>query len=188
MKNTTVLYSRTWLRVFYHNIEFGSFPEDKSLCRVSDREGMFNAIGKLNDIFKINGKYEFMLDYKENGSIVWQQALLPTEIKKENTSDVEGLKILFNNPGFSYFAGLKISNVNSSCFDGSSRDLTNHRYSVGIMQGDSIPGYLDQNANGFNVKEVALWIRIPSERLTMKSCRQFSISSLLLAYISISSQ
>ena len=179
MKNTCSRYSRSWLKVFHHKNETGFFPEDKSLCLISNEEGKFNQVGKLNDLFKINGVYEFMLDYKEHGNIVWQQSVLPTEIKKENTEDVPGLKILFNRKNFSCFAGLKMSNISNSCFDGSNSALGNFRYSIGTIsyQNYAIPGPLSSNG-GIDLSEVILWIRVPSGRVTQKSCKHFSFSKI----------
>ena len=186
MRNISQRYSRNWVRVFYHRYSAGYFPADKSLCQISNEEGRFNSIGKLNDLFKINGVYEFMLDYKENGSIVWQQSVLPTEIKKETLDNVPGLKILYNHRNFKHFSGLKESNTSNSCFDGSNAELENFRFSIGTIyfRDYGIPGPLI--TDGVNVEEVILWIRVPSQRFTIKSCKRslfFNIALINLLVI-----
>lgn len=174
-------YSRTWLKVFHHKIESGFFSKDRSLCLVSNENGKFNMLGNLNSRFKINGKYEFMIDYEEKGNIVWKQTLLPTEISKENTSDVLGFKVIYNKNNLTRFSGLKISHLTSnSCFDGSNFEIDNFRYSIGTIDFDptTIPGPVNQNGNVINVNKVIVWIRVPNIIFTLKSCRYFSITKL----------
>ena len=170
--------------IFHHKYQNNFFPNDKSLCKISKEAERFNSIGKLSNLFKNNGVYEFMLDYLDVGNIVWQQSVLPTEIIKTSTENVPGFKILFNLKNFVKFTGLKTSNVVYSCFDGSSYSLDNFRYSIGTIYyvGNAIPGPFNQNYNTVDVNEVILWIRSRIGITNMSSSR-FSFSRLCIVVI-----
>ena len=160
---TKYQYWRNWLLIFHHNIDKGHFSPDKSDCYESNIPGKYSAIGLINELFKINEYYEFLLEYPENGSIVWKQKISPmnfTETSIEN--DDIGLDILYNRHNFAYFKGIMKSS-SSSCFDCDNYKLSNFWYSIGLINtGHSkIPGPKIGSKN-IEVNEVSLWIRVPS--------------------------
>ena len=163
------LYGKHWLKVFYHNISVGFFTKDE--CNETfSRSGKYNFLYKINELFLINDVYEFMIEYPKSYNFVWQQKYLPTNLTKETTDDVEGLKILKNKGDFTQFRGLSISKRDSSCFDADKREVGNYRFSIGTISHSSqaIPAAVFAGNKVTDSNEVYLWVRVPAsiERMT----------------------
>ena len=75
-----------WLKIFYHNSINGDFFSNESQILFSCTNKMFSLLGRISPSFKINGSYEFLLQYpKIEGYNRWKQSVY---ILDANESDV----------------------------------------------------------------------------------------------------
>ena len=150
-----------FVRVFYHStfVDHGkdSWFNNKDIIFVNKKH-KFSIIPSLIDIFKINNKYEFLLEYPEfSKTLHWRQKTNPIE----NVTDVDYESISVE---FSSFKGLARSNCYGCSFiDGTPGYGCNlWFYSIGSISKHSsynIPGYTNGNDEPLT-KEVVLWMRI----------------------------
>ena len=61
----TVKESDTWVLIFHHNSSNKDFFRNKNEALFSTKKNKFSLLGRLNDDFKIDGKYEFIIEYTQ---------------------------------------------------------------------------------------------------------------------------
>ena len=142
--------------IFHQKYPSGGLFNDNE-CLKSLKKNKFSVIGSINESFKINSKYHFLIEYPEYGDLLeWEQS-------KEITHDAS-VDAIYYNKTFLSFRGVGLSFDNDkSCFDGSPGDsgYENWWYSIGTKKvfGDKgIPGPKFEN-NNVVVNEVRLWIK-----------------------------
>jgi hypothetical protein len=146
-----------WIMIFHQKHPEGGFFTDDE-CLKSLRKKRFSVIGSINESFKINSRYHFLLEYPALGDkIEWEQT-------KEITHS-EPVDAFVYNATFNGFNGLGLSyDRKYACFDGSPGDCgyTQFWYTVGAKyhypEGGPIPGPVYQN-KAIVVNEVKLWIK-----------------------------
>ena len=168
----------------------GLFANDEE-CNKSLKSKRFSVIGSVDERFKVNEKYHFLLEYPElSAYLEWEQALPITT----NSSNLEANVY---NKTFKRFQGLSISfDSTRTCFDGSPGKNTNSWwYSVGMINpynGRTIPGPVINNC--IYVNEVLLWMKfdnisvlynLPAIHIFLSYNLAQSISLLQLFYLMI---
>lgn len=137
---TRLLYGKTWLLIFHHTQSSDKF--DSSMCLHSDVEGKYNHIGSISEIFRINGYFEFILEYPGSREIAWKQNVSPISVTENNiNTDNIGLIITHNKNNFLHFRGLMKSKA-SSCYDCDGSNIDFFRYCIGQINTyyQGIPG------------------------------------------------
>ena len=179
--------------IFFHNatngVRFNDFEEAKR-CNKQDK---YSALYKISPSHRINGKYEFLLDY-ESGFVHWRQSNNPLHETEHGTEAVEGYHLINfsvkNNAGF---GGLSLTNLSSSykangchstLLNGIQKDA-NWWYSVGAIHScetrwnnSVIPGAHEE------VKYVKLWIRI--RELALRICKERSVFTSIFIVLLLS--
>ena len=182
-----------WLKLFFHNmtdISNGFSSNEEALhC---NSEGKYSILSELNESYKIQGRYEFLLEYPEIGDYNrWLQTNRPFDEVEKGDRYVEGYipkHIGYSGKGW---GGLLKTNINASSFtliNGSPESLggSNWFYAIGkrtgVMWNDyyRLPGPIDSE-----MSFVYLWVRIPfymtkitSEKISIS----FTICFVFLLY------
>ena len=146
-----------WIMIFHQKYPSGGLFNDRE-CLKSLKKNKFSVIGSVNESFKIDSKYHFLIEYPETGDLIeWEQS---KEITHKASVDA-----FHYNKTFAGFRGLGFSfDTNKSCFDGSPGDngYESWWYSIGTKQAyitnKAIPGPVFSSYN-VPVNEVSLWIK-----------------------------
>lgn len=169
-----------WARIFYHNnkkgtVLFTSLAE----CKNTQTADKYSRLGLLDsgDTYKINGKYEFLLQYPIDDPSHynrWKQTNAPQNEYNTQTStgtQVAGYEAVHVDWTSNYWGGLERNEqdataLNSTWLDGSVGHGNWHfaigastAYSRGIPSGTAV-------INGSTADVVELWIRIPDAAVT----------------------
>ena len=154
----------TFVRVFWHNSNIGNFFKGKEILFVNKR-GRFSVIGFINEVFKEDENYEFLLEYCQVSKFFhWQQ-------KTNILEKVDDVKMTPKNISGGTFFGLSASSLESlTSIDGTPGNNQNWFYSIG--QKSSFSGalagaywYKNGALKYDTVSEVELWMRINSTKL-----------------------
>ena len=173
---------KTWLKVFYHNSDNGDwFTEEEDLLYINS-QNRFSIFGFINQYFKIDGYYEFLLEYPEfplqyNN---WKQAYFPLDVSQSSSSYVGYTldETCHCSWTLSSFGGYSRSSQTTETFLDASYKEENWWYTIGAKKTYSIfnnqfAGPVDDQNIGYPVSKVTLWIRITPELLrylTYRSC------------------
>ena len=126
---TKVHSGKNWLKIFSHEmIENNYFTSEKEL-QLTNNDGKFSIIGAIDESFKVNGVYEFLLEYPielPNEFNHWNQTLFPLE-SADYEPDIEynPIEISWN----INFYGLSRSDSTLTFLDGSK--YSNWWYAIG---------------------------------------------------------
>lgn len=170
---TKQFWGRTWMLVFRHstlkNVKY--FTSANAL--LNNEEDLFSIIGKIDDTFKYNSKFEFLLEYPEKKAfVIWRQSKSPTT-QRESGSFAEGFEPIHLIGDAVTFGGLQISsNTDYTKFDGDLR-TANCYYEIGSY-GKYTPDIVGHNGL---IKEVNVFVRIPSFHATC--CIKRRLSALI---------
>lgn len=67
-----------WKLLFYHDLNKATYFEKKEDAMKCNEEGRYSSLHTINSAYKIQNKYEFLLEYPElNKSNQWKQSLNP---------------------------------------------------------------------------------------------------------------
>lgn len=147
-----------WQLVFYHDLNKATYFEKKEDAYECNEEGRYSRLNNINKLYRINGKYEFLLEYPEiNKSNQWRQTLNPLH-QNQSTKDVnatgyEEINIQMNDKkwgGMFYFSGKKCLLAGSSNFY--------WHYAIGTCTDEFAPYFPGPEVYS---KIVKLWIRMP---------------------------
>ena len=179
---TKVHSGKNWLKIFSHEmIENNYFTSEKEL-QLTNNDGKFSIIGAIDESFKVNGVYEFLLEYPDisDNYNQWNQTVFPLDSIKYNP-DIEYKKIqVFWDVNF---FGLSRSNEPKSYIDGAIDG--NWYYAIGAKKSHDVenqfpgPCYQIDSSTGFcingtSVSKVNLWIYSPLHsiaNLMMNPCK-----------------
>lgn len=161
-------YRCTWLKVYHHDITKGTFKDKEEAKYYVERDDKFSILGLINDNYKIDGKFEFMIEFpnltNQEGQNRWAQTNNPLSISEISDSSVPGFErvtidwthaIDQSNYRFT-FCGLALSNYEYSLLDGTCAQQK-WFFSIGPLEkhrNKYIPGYTEFNY------ETVLWLRI----------------------------
>ena len=166
---TKYQYECTWLKIFYHKSTGGVFFKNFSQSMFSLDPNLYSIFSFLDDRFKINGKFEFLLEYPElSGYNRWRQALLPWNNDEITGNAAEGYENVYNTWSGSYWGGLVKSNHGCgvhTLIDGSAGTIYWH-YAIGCTSTYYSPQY--PGPDGYLVVECCLWIRLSDTSLLNK--------------------
>lgn len=188
MYQTKYAYRCKWLKIFHHNIDVDIF-HDENEAKYSLRDGKFSIIGLINDNYKIDGQFEFLLEYPDQtnktGINRWAQKanpLIESEKKGQKVDGFEDITINWQNAVNSNsekipFNGLSRSTLTKLTLIEGTNTNSYWYFVIGAYSryGSCLPGYSDYN------KEVILWLRVKD--MVSCKCQQklfFSIFSSLM--------
>ena len=189
IRRTKYLYGKTWLLIFRHIASSVKFNENT--CLHANENGKYSELGSISSLFLINGYYEFILQYPEIGEIAWKQNKSPLDITESDISkDDVGLIITRNRYNFTKFKGMMRS-TRCTCFDCDNNTISQYWFAIGQTHEEfsDIPGpryYRNGEIIESFVKEVQLWIRIPSQNHSCQQ-RKSTISCTVILLISVCS-
>ena len=153
-----------WLKVFYHRPgENGVyFKTEEEFMNINEKQ-RYSIYGELNENFKINGKYEFLIYYPELSKYNWwRQSKLPyDDIEKSDSKTAEGYEdVSISMPG-SDWGGLVRQTIshpdcsNQCSFIEGSVGVSQYYFAIGIKYSrKNVPADDDW------VEDVYLFIRI----------------------------
>ena len=154
--------NKNWLKIFYHNSSNGIYFNNLNETLNCNTEFKYSILYKINSSFKINGKFEFLLEYPElfPNYNHWTQVKNPLEtfeiIDGNNDLGYEPIHIDWD---AQYWGGLITSSrTSNTLLDGSVGNIKWH-YSIGAINKDYYPKF---PGPGIYIHEVILWIRIPN--------------------------
>ena len=86
-------YNAWWLLAVYHDSSQGdyfSLNDNERNPLWCDKPNLYSIMGEINDRFKIDGKYEFLLEYpSRQGFNRWRQTFSPNDVKETtSTADI----------------------------------------------------------------------------------------------------
>lgn len=164
-----------WARIFYHNNRNGSVLfTSLAECKNTQTTDKYSRLGILDsgDTYKINGKYEFLLQYPIDYPGLynrWRQTNAPQNefvARSETGGQVTGYKAVHIDWTGNYWGGLERNDASTTSYsstwlDGSvGRDSWFYAIGSSSAYGHGIPSY-DSTAS-----VVELWIRIPDGAVT----------------------
>ena len=138
---TKIFSNDLFVRIFYHNVEIDhgddTFFNEKDII-FSNKKHKFCVISSIIDEFKIDGKYEFIIEYPNDELLRWQQTTKPLD----SVTDTGYTPI---NVPYSGFSGLaKSSDREETFIDGSpGNSINNWYFAIGSKRAwmDGIPPY-----------------------------------------------
>ena len=164
------LYGAKWMLVFYHDSSGGVYFQNASHALSCNSAQQYSLLGSINEDMKIDGKYEFLLEYPGySGYNRWRQSknpVLDTEVSGQISVGYEAISISWTDVGWgglvrSYQSG-------NTLLDGSAGRIGNWYYSIGAQKNndylslcnakDCFPGCI----SGAKIQKVKLWIRVLS--------------------------
>ena len=145
--------------IFYQNYPFSGLFHSDQECNKSLLKNKYSIIGLIDDKYRINEYFHFLLEYPELSAKLEFKQKLPI------TSTSSNVQAISYNKTYNNFHGLAVSgDKNSTCFDGTPGAMTSlWFYAIGMKtkyEGYQIPGPQFVNNNTFiNVKKVLLWMK-----------------------------
>ena len=145
--------------IFSQKYPSGGLFHSEEECNKSIKKNKYSVIGLIDDKYKLNEYFHFLLEYPELHSKL--------EFKQHHpiTSSSNNVQSIYYNNTYKNFAGLaKSADKDNSCFDGSlGAEKSNWFYSIGMKtkyEGYQIPGPEFVNSDIFiNVNKVLLWMK-----------------------------
>ena len=158
------LYNNSWFLVFFHDISYGHFLNKKE-ASFSLKKHKYSVLKKIDDSFKINGVFEFLLKYPNaTGQNHWTQTVSPAYANPNTENGYAPINVSWTDY---FFHGLAISNQTYSYIDGSPFH-DSWFYSIGKF---SCEEYLAGPTWGTEQKryyQVFLWMRVNDPHLLKK--------------------
>ena len=111
----------TWVLIFHHNSSNKDFFRNENEALFSTKKNKFSLFGRINDDFKIDDRYEFIIEYPQTKRFYqWTQTKNPIKAKA-----YEYIGFIPNETGYGDFTGLALSNYKRcTLLDG----FVNHSY------------------------------------------------------------
>jgi len=159
-----------WLLLFFHNSTNGVYFQDEIEVLSTDQKQKYSILGILNENHKMNGYFEFLLEYPEiPGFNRWKQSINPRSVFDSSEVDIGYVPVNISWTNNS-FGGLAKSTYSQQTYiEGSIRHsrwfyaigayLTNTYINDICLRKDCIPG-TDFN---YEIKIVKLWVRTNGE-------------------------
>lgn len=164
-----------WARIFYHNNRNGSVLfTSLAECKNTQTTDKYSRLGILDsgNTYKINGKYEFLLQYPidaPNQYNRWRQTNAPQNefiTRSETGGQVTGYEAVHIDWTANYWGGLERNNTSTTSYSPTWLDGSvghgNWFYAIGSasVHARGIPSYASTPS------VVELWIRIPDGAVT----------------------
>jgi len=150
-------YDAAWLKIFYHNSAGSVYFSSRSEALYTIGTKKYSILNKLNASFKVDGVYEFLLEYPEKtGYNRWRQAKLPMNNPEVTGKTAEGYTPIHIDWDGMYWGGLVLSSNTNTLLDGSS-GTTHFWYSIGETSNSYKPNF---PGPATVVNQCYLWIRV----------------------------
>jgi hypothetical protein len=161
-------YGCNWLKVFFHNSTGGIFFKSKEEAKYIISDEKYSILNKINPMLRINGKYEFLLEYPNGNSNQWKQTNSPLEEKETTISEhynVMGYEEVNITMRENNWGGLALSTSLKTLIEGSIGH-DNWFYAIGQLVSDQT--YESQIAANIwgGTYSVKLWIRIKEDLIS----------------------
>ena len=161
-------FGKTWLLLFHHNSSTGDYFENYEEIEYINTTTKFSIFGFITEDFKIDGQYEFLLEYPElSGYNKWKQTEFPTTVNESYSSN--GYDPLTCDCTWSSypFSGLSLSNDTQYTFLDASNSATRWYFSIGAKRNNpannianTFPGPKVLDNPSIVVSHVFLWLHI----------------------------
>ena len=184
------VFESKWLLVFHHNSKNKEYFANREMVLDCDQTNLYSILGKIDDSYRINGSFEFLLEYPEfDGYNRWSQINNPVNenetIGKNPVSGYRAINISWN---ARFWGGLAISTQKDHTFIDGSIGSGNYYYMIGAYHFWYIShGGIDEYhfaGPDVAVSECFLWLRINESKGTLPGQRK-SVFSILLFTVSI---
>ena len=154
-----------WMKIFDHNSTDNTYFSNLTHSLYSLDSKLYSLLNKIDDSYKINNKFEFLLEYPElNGFNWWRQSIFPL-FDDETTSFSKGYEEIMITWRGRWWGGLVKSSANIYTLLDGSVNHGNWYYSIGCINNagynNLIPGPAFNNVDNIWISRVILWIRIP---------------------------
>ena len=156
-----------WFLIFHHNVTKGGYFLKKEEAQYSRNPNRFSLLAKINDLFKINDNFEFLLLYPNlEGYLHWTQKTNPMETKSTTPDTYKIVKNSWSSSS-EHFEGLGVSS-GATLLKGTPNS-ENWFYAVGQYREEAsypgkIPGPLWKFQDNY-FYEVNLYIKIVDLKL-----------------------
>jgi len=156
-------YGSRWKLVFYQNTNGGVFFSQINDGLFCDNARSYSILSNLDESYKFNGKYEFLLEYPAvTGYNRWRQSLNPINDIETNDKTAIGYEAVHIDWTAKFWGGLVRSSSSYSLLDGSAG--TSHWwYAIGVITNGYSPNFpgpaIEGLSDGTPVQEVYLWVR-----------------------------
>ena len=179
--------NQLFMLLFYHDSTKKPFWNN-SIVKSNEDPSLYSILSSLNDNYKSNGKFEFILEYPKTESpsfpiIHWRQLKNPLEETPtdKNNQIVRGFQPIHIDD--KHFVGLSNSFYSGTFLDGCNGSECWY-YAIGVNKSNYnplIPGPFE-----IKVSTVALWVRFPTQpkhscRYNQRFCFHLHILFLLFA-------
>ena len=174
---------KTWLLVFRHSTRKTVSFFTKEEAKLNNEEDRFSIIAKIDETFKYDSKYEFLLEYPEtNEYCIWRQSLSPLKDTKDGNS-AEGFEPIRLIPNCLTFGGLQLSSVSRSLIDGSTNTGLWY-YAIGSDGTQYSPSF---PCHATFCNESNLYLRVKANRVSCKQLikRQITPFTSLILFLII---
>ena len=158
------LYNAKWLKIFFHNSSNQNFFLNQFEVLNCNSINKYSILNEINEKFKINNKFEFLLEYPNIiGYNRWVQNLNPIN---QTGSIVEGYEKIETSWEGPYWGGLAISSATTLCFIDGAVSKPDWWFVIGAYQswGSTItfpgPRFNNPSDTYIAVSSTYLWIRI----------------------------
>ena len=189
---TKFAFNAEWVLIFFHNSTGGVYFSDFEEALEANSAQKYSILGEISDKDRINGFYEFLLEYPElTGYNRWRQRRSPTH-EVDSTWPSKGYTPINISWTDQAFGGLVRSSSSTNCFVEGSVGHVNWYYTIGayIENGympncdskkDCIPG----PGEGPIVRIVKLWMRSSPKPFCATQSQVLSLKYgfLLLLYV-----
>jgi hypothetical protein len=150
------------MKIFFHNCTGEVFFTSKEEAKFIITEKKYSLLSKINPTMKINGKYEFLLEYPTGFSNQWRQSNSPLDEKEDlangpyNVTGYEDVNVTMKEH---FWGGLVVSTRPHTLLDGSV-GYKDWFYSVGLVNPNdwAYSGHIPSNDLG--VDSLYLWIKV----------------------------
>ena len=161
----------SWTLIFHHNVSGGFFKTHKEAL-FSFKPDKYSILGYIDDSFKINDKFEFVLIYPENpGYNHWTQKINPIHAQPNENNGYEEINCSWKSNSWK---GLSISSYSPSTFLDGSPFVSSCFYAIGQIHNE--PKYPNSlagpewtfNRGGQTYHRVDLYMRVDDVTLLHK--------------------
>ena len=165
-----LIYNKTFVQIYYQNIAKGrnNFFKDNNEANFSLSRNAFSVLKFIDDEFKIDDVFEFILYYEELKTIIHWSQEVSFHMKVKQT----GYRPLHVDDDILYFGGLAVNTIASSSYLDGMPNSDEWWYSIGSRglssynKRSGFPGPIYTLRTEVNVS--SLWIRIDNFKLMRK--------------------
>ena len=162
------IHGNLWQLIFFHNFTNKSTFQNESEALFCSSVDKYSILLQLTDIFKIGGKFEFIIEYPQNHRYYqWRQTNNPLhELEVSDVGHVAGFEPIYNSTYIYRWGGLVRTNIKfigniNSLLDGNP-GISYWQFAIG-MYANATGGYNETGipADSGRTDMVRLWLKLP---------------------------